>query len=138
MTDERPDDIQFLLNIPTDRVDDIAQAMSQAGIHFSPTDDMVAIDLDVETVVMGVNQGIDLPDLIDTMNIMLTLHGERPLISTDHQQWSYRQRYAVLQLVTTQLSGLATVHAAPWWIAQARQWHPDVTAMHPDVPWATA
>ena len=135
MTNDNRDGIQFLLTVPPQRVDDLTQALREAGFDFDPVNHMAAIDLGVETVTSGVSQGEDLPDQIDSMNRRLSSHGETRLIRTDHETWTHRQRFAALRLIATQLSGLGTVHGLPWWLVQKSRWDPDITSRNPDVPW---
>lgn len=127
--------IEYAVRIPAGRARELEKALQRAGFEFHRDQNMIAIARDVEAVIGGVTSGDGLLECIESLNNLIDIHGERPRMRTDVENWSHEERYATLVFAKLQLSALGAPRPAPWWIAEGRDWQRDIVALNPALPW---
>ena len=134
--DSAPIGMQFLVTVLPERVDELAITFRQAGVGFDPNTDLISIDRQSELVTSGVNFGKDIPDLIAGINLFLRRRGETALVRDDPEKWSAQERFAFLQMATTEFGWHGFQVERAWWLDREQRWEPDVVAQRREVPWA--
>lgn len=126
---------QFIITVPAERVDQLAQALENASIDFDPEADMIAFGSGPDGATNTVNTGDNLAELIEAVNSFLQDGEFSPLIRDDPYDWDHAQRYAALRLCVQEFQWRGfNIHAAHW-LAQSRDWE-EVAEEHDQVPYS--
>ena len=90
----------FLISVPNTLVQDLAEALKQAGIEFRGRNGLVAIDRSFDPGIVGpeIRQGWEIPYLVEGVNEYLQEEGLTPTVPINHQDWSYQQSSEFIHL----------------------------------------
>ena len=94
--------ITYLVNVPPDRVEALAQAMAQAELEFDPRSDMVMIrPLPEDAVYLT---GLAADDLAHDINEFLNENGWGPGLRIDTGDWPVERLHQLLEFAADNLT----------------------------------
>ncbi len=113
--------IEYLIDLPVNRIEEVEQILRKAGIYFDQRNHMVAINeafRDQSAMALGKQ----VPQMVESINAYLENRRLRPQIPQDHQDWDIYRYYRFLQFAMDQFSWNGSKVEEAWWQHDGRSW----------------
>ena len=123
--------IEYLIDLPLDRIEEVEQILRQTGIYFDRRNHMVAINeafRDQSAIAMG----HQVPQMAASINAYLEHRRLRPRIPQDHETWEIHRYHRFLQLAMDQFSWNGSTAEAAWWEQEGRSW-PEIAQEYQEI-----
>ena len=122
MNNRAGDSIEYLVNLPQDRLEEVEKTLRSQGIYFDRRRHIVAInDAFRDHTSMAV--GSQVPGMIREINRFLEREGLRPLVPDDPQEWEPRRWYRFMQFALVQFNWNGSEVDAAWWKDEGLTWN---------------
>ena len=113
--------IKYTIDVPQDTLPELEVLMNKHGAYFDPRRQVTAINdaLMESSTAMGHHA----PDLIESLNQHLKGQGLRPLVPTDHKEWSLERLQAFLNMAVKNFQWVDNHVECDWWLEEGKTWH---------------